>query len=160
MLKLWLMCEIHWNIDGKKTIAIIFQQQLLIYLVFWLKLYDTTARNTAKIIVPVIQTGKIIPTCVDGASFAKTQTLHYPDSTWGSPTRRGTLLIFNSHTDIFLKITVLENFTDLKLPKYLVHLKITCKRVLFLVKLLVLLSEEWISKKITHLLRTSIFRTY
>ena len=64
--------------------------------------------------------GKIAPTCVDAVSSVKTQTLHYPESTRRvSPTSRGTLLIFNSHADIFWKIAVLEKFTDLKMLKYL-----------------------------------------
>ena len=50
IVKTWLTCEIHWKMDRKKTIAIIFQQQLLMHsqLFFWLNSCQVTARNTAK----------------------------------------------------------------------------------------------------------------
>ena len=55
--------------------------------------------------------GEIAPTCVDAASYVKIQALHYPEQR-GSPTSRGTLLIFNSHAE---KIAALKKFTDLKM---------------------------------------------
>ena len=68
---------------GKKTMAIIFQQQLLMHshFVFWLNSYHVTARNTAKKVAPAIQIGKIAPTCVEAASSAKEKTMHYPPRT-------------------------------------------------------------------------------
>ena len=68
---------------GKKTMAILFQQQLLMHshFVFWLNSYHVTARNTAKNVAPAIQIGKIAPTCVDAASSVKAKTMHYPPRT-------------------------------------------------------------------------------
>ena len=54
---------------GKKTIVIIFQQQLLIH------------SHSAKNVAPAIQIGKIAPTCVDAASSVKAKTLYYPHRT-------------------------------------------------------------------------------
>ena len=57
----WFICKFQWNIDVKKTMVIIFQQQLLMHSnpVFWLNSYHVIASNTANNIVSVIQIGKI-----------------------------------------------------------------------------------------------------
>ena len=93
--------------------------------------------------------------CGCGKFYQKTDPLSTQNNTWsGSPTWRGTLLIFNSHSEVFWKIAVFKKFADLQMSK---HLRSPEN---YLQKLLVLLTEEWVSKELAHLLRTPIFRTY
>ena len=117
----WFICKFQWNMDGKKIMVIIFQQQLLMHShpVFWLNSYHVIASNTAKNLVSVIQIGKIAPTCWMPRVLTKRTPSITQNSTWRkSPTSRGTLSIFNSQTQIFWKITALKKFADLKMSKF------------------------------------------
>ena len=67
---------------------------------------------------------------------------------------------FSQDTEIFRKIAVLKKFRDLKMLKSWRSIENYLEKSLLLVKLLVLLTKEWISKELSHLLARPMFRTY
>ena len=100
--KLWLMCEIHWNMDRNKETRIISQQQLLMhsYLASWSNSYHVNARNTKKNVYLSFKWEKL---------HQHVRVLSNTD-----PLLPGTLFETLTYSGKY----VLKMFTDLKMSKY------------------------------------------